>query len=52
MMRIVDVVLSVPLLFLLIALAVIFHPSLELLICRDRVHLAGSCPRGSCAARP
>jgi peptide/nickel transport system permease protein len=32
MMRIVDVLLSVPLLFLLIVLAVIFHPSLPLLI--------------------
>jgi peptide/nickel transport system permease protein len=32
MMRIVDVLLSVPLLFLLIALAVIFHPSLKILI--------------------
>jgi peptide/nickel transport system permease protein len=32
MMRIVDVFLSVPLLFLLIVLAVIFHPSLPLLI--------------------
>jgi peptide/nickel transport system permease protein len=32
MMRIVDVLLSVPLLFLLIVLAVIFHPSLEILI--------------------
>ncbi len=32
MMRIVDVVLSVPLLFLVIALVVIFHASLELLI--------------------
>jgi peptide/nickel transport system permease protein len=32
MMRIVDVVLSVPLLFLLITLAVIFHPSLSILI--------------------
>jgi len=32
MMRIVDVILSVPLLFLLITLAVIFHPSLSILI--------------------
>jgi peptide/nickel transport system permease protein len=32
MMRIVDVLLSVPLLFLLIVLAVIFHPSLTILI--------------------
>ncbi len=32
MMRIVDVLLSVPLLYLLILLAVIFHPSLSLLI--------------------
>ncbi|MGB9111180.1 MAG: ABC transporter permease [Acidimicrobiales bacterium] len=32
MMRIVDILLSVPLLFLLIVLAVIFHPSLPLLI--------------------
>ncbi len=32
MMRIVDVLLSVPILFLLIVLAVIFHPSLPLLI--------------------
>ncbi len=32
MMRIVDVLLSVPILFLLIVLAVIFHPSLSLLI--------------------
>lgn len=32
MMRIVDVLLSIPLLFLLIVLAVIFQPSLELLI--------------------
>jgi peptide/nickel transport system permease protein len=33
LMRIVDVLLSVPLLFLLITLAVIFHPSLTILIC-------------------
>jgi peptide/nickel transport system permease protein len=32
MMRIVDVLLSVPLLYLLIVLAVIFHPSVEILI--------------------
>ena len=32
MMRIVDVLLSVPILFLVIVLAVIFHPSLEILI--------------------
>ena len=32
MMRIVDVLLSVPLLFLVITLAVIFHPSLTILI--------------------
>jgi peptide/nickel transport system permease protein len=32
MMRVVDVLLSVPLLYLLIVLAVIFHPSVEILI--------------------
>ena len=51
MMRIVDTLLSIPVLFLLIVLAVIFQPSLDRVDPRHRLRRRGSSRPGSSGAR-